>query len=205
MRLLRCLKTSVMSELLFLVVRSALRASASRLASAAKAISTALTSTACVSILGVSIAITSPQIHAQNSTTPTTPATKPAPKGKGEPAAKADPATAKPAPSEAAVSAKIPSPLTPVQVGELSNVPVPTIAARAWITVDVTSGQVVASSNADQKVEPASLTKIMTAYLAFTAIKEKGSAIVPLVQRPDRLLREALARRLRHPATRSAL
>lgn len=173
MRLLRCLKTSVMSEPLFLVVRSALRASASRLTGAAKAISVALTSTACVSILGVSIAITSPQIHAQNATTPTTPATKPAPKGKGEPAAKADPAAAKPAPSEAAVSAKTPSPLTPVQVGELSSVPVPTIAARAWITVDVTSGQVVASSNADQKVEPASLTKIMTAYLAFTAIKEK--------------------------------
>jgi D-alanyl-D-alanine carboxypeptidase (penicillin-binding protein 5/6) len=55
----------------------------------------------------------------------------------------------------------------------MSSVPVPTIAARAWITVDVTSGQVVASSNADQKIEPASLTKIMTAYVAFTAIKEK--------------------------------
>jgi D-alanyl-D-alanine carboxypeptidase (penicillin-binding protein 5/6) len=37
----------------------------------------------------------------------------------------------------------------------------------------VTSGQVVASSNADQKIEPASLTKIMTAYVAFTALKEE--------------------------------
>ena len=150
MRLLRCLKTSAMSEPLFLAVRGALRVSALTLAGAA---------------VVLSLALGSPQVYAQNASTP---ATKPAPKGKGEPAA-----PAKPAPSEAAVSAKTPSPLTPVQVGEMSSVPAPTIAARAWITVDVTSGQVVASSNADQKVEPASLTKIMTAYLAFTAIKEK--------------------------------
>jgi D-alanyl-D-alanine carboxypeptidase (penicillin-binding protein 5/6) len=139
-----------MSEPLFLAVRGALRVSALTLAGAA---------------VVLSLALGSPQVYAQNASTP---ATKPAPKGKGEPAA-----PAKPAPSEAAVSAKTPSPLTPVQVGEMSSVPAPTIAARAWITVDVTSGQVVASSNADQKVEPASLTKIMTAYLAFTAIKEK--------------------------------
>ena len=51
--------------------------------------------------------------------------------------------------------------------------PVPAIAARAWITVDVNSGQVVAASNPDMKVEPASLTKIMTAYVAFNAVKDK--------------------------------
>ncbi len=38
---------------------------------------------------------------------------------------------------------------------------------------DVTSGQALASQNADLRIEPASLTKIMTAYLAFQAIKEK--------------------------------
>lgn len=79
----------------------------------------------------------------------------------------------KPAPSQAAVTATMPSPLTPIQVGELSAVPAPSMAAKAWITVDVTSGQIVASSNPDMKVEPASLTKIMTAYVAFTALKEK--------------------------------
>lgn len=76
-------------------------------------------------------------------------------------------------PSNAAVTATMPSPLEPVQVGDLSAVPVPAIAAKAWITVDVTSGQVVASSNPDMKIEPASLTKIMTAYVAFNALKEK--------------------------------
>lgn len=89
------------------------------------------------------------------------------------PASQAAPAPAPaPAPSTAALTATMPSPLEPVQVGTLSAVPVPAIAAKAWITVDVTSGQVVASSNPDMKIEPASLTKIMTAYLAFTALKE---------------------------------
>jgi len=85
--------------------------------------------------------------------------------------------TAPAAPSTAAVAATMPSPLVPIQVGELSAVPVPAIAAKAWITVDVTSGQVVASSNPDMKIEPASLTKIMTAYVAFSALKEKRIAL----------------------------
>lgn len=91
--------------------------------------------------------------------------------------AAADKAAAKPAPSNAAKTATMPSPLDPVQVGDLSPVPAPAIAAKAWITVDVTSGQVVASSNPDMKIEPASLTKIMTAYVAFTALKEKRIAL----------------------------
>ena len=86
---------------------------------------------------------------------------------------KSQAAAPKAQPSAAAATATMPSPLTPVQVGDLSAVPVPTIAAKAWITVDVTSGQVVASSNPDMKIEPASLTKIMTAYVAFNALKEK--------------------------------
>jgi hypothetical protein len=77
------------------------------------------------------------------------------------------------APSAAAVAATTPPSNEPIQVGLLSSIPAPAIAARAWMTMDVTSGQIVASSNADMKIEPASLTKIMTAYVAFNAIKEK--------------------------------
>jgi len=62
---------------------------------------------------------------------------------------------------------------TAVPVAEVSTIPAPTVAARAWIAVDVTSGQVLASSSPDTRVEPASLTKIMTAYVVFTALKEK--------------------------------
>ena len=49
----------------------------------------------------------------------------------------------------------------------------PPIAARSWLLMDVTTGQLLAASDPDMKVEPASLTKLMTAYLAFNAIKDK--------------------------------
>lgn len=65
------------------------------------------------------------------------------------------------------------APAAPAAVAELSSIPAPVIAARAWITIDVTSGQVLASSQPDMRVEPASLTKVMTAYLAFAALDEK--------------------------------
>jgi D-alanyl-D-alanine carboxypeptidase (penicillin-binding protein 5/6) len=53
------------------------------------------------------------------------------------------------------------------------SLPAPTIAAKSWLLLDATSGQVIASQNPDMRIEPASLVKIMTAYLAFAAIKEK--------------------------------
>jgi|GEM_PF-6379 len=49
----------------------------------------------------------------------------------------------------------------------------PPIAARSWLLMDVTTGQLLAASDPDMKVEPASLTKLMTAYLAFNAVKDK--------------------------------
>jgi len=53
------------------------------------------------------------------------------------------------------------------------GVPMPQVAAKSWMLFDVTSGQALASQNADLRIEPASLTKLMTAYLAFEALKEK--------------------------------
>jgi D-alanyl-D-alanine carboxypeptidase (penicillin-binding protein 5/6) len=53
------------------------------------------------------------------------------------------------------------------------TVPDPTIAAKSWLLLDATSGQVLASYKPDMRIEPASLTKIMTAYLVFDAIKDK--------------------------------
>ncbi len=49
--------------------------------------------------------------------------------------------------------------------------------AKAWLLLDATSGQVLASQNPAERVEPASLTKLMTAYLTFAALKSK--AITP--------------------------
>jgi serine-type D-Ala-D-Ala carboxypeptidase (penicillin-binding protein 5/6) len=53
----------------------------------------------------------------------------------------------------------------------------PVVAARSYVVIDTLSGQTLAASNADQKVEPASLTKMMTAYLVFNALKEKRLAL----------------------------
>ncbi|WP_370655110.1 D-alanyl-D-alanine carboxypeptidase family protein [Hydrogenophaga sp.] len=47
----------------------------------------------------------------------------------------------------------------------------PEVAARAYLLLDITSGQALASKNPDQPVEPASLTKLMSAYLVFDALK----------------------------------
>jgi D-alanyl-D-alanine carboxypeptidase (penicillin-binding protein 5/6) len=51
--------------------------------------------------------------------------------------------------------------------------PAPTVAAGAYLLLDVTSGQVIAAQNADEHREPASLTKLMTAYIAFAALRDK--------------------------------
>jgi D-alanyl-D-alanine carboxypeptidase (penicillin-binding protein 5/6) len=52
-------------------------------------------------------------------------------------------------------------------------VPAPTIDAKSWLLFDASSGQVLASYEPDARIEPASLAKLMTAYLASSAIKEK--------------------------------
>ncbi|MDP5240325.1 D-alanyl-D-alanine carboxypeptidase family protein [Uliginosibacterium sp. 31-16] len=48
----------------------------------------------------------------------------------------------------------------------------PEVAARSYALFDAQSGQTLAGANADTRIEPASLTKLMTAYLSFKAVKE---------------------------------
>jgi len=49
----------------------------------------------------------------------------------------------------------------------------PEVAARQYILIDITTGQTLAERDADTPSDPASLTKLMTAYLSFQAIKDK--------------------------------
>lgn len=49
----------------------------------------------------------------------------------------------------------------------------PEVAARQYLLLDLTSQQVLAERDADAQADPASLTKLMTAYLVFQAIKDK--------------------------------
>jgi D-alanyl-D-alanine carboxypeptidase (penicillin-binding protein 5/6) len=67
-----------------------------------------------------------------------------------------------PAPIPAAAASSYPAPIAPE------------IAAKSYLLIDVSAnGQVLAAKNADQPVEPASLTKLMTAYVVFDALKNK--------------------------------
>ena len=51
--------------------------------------------------------------------------------------------------------------------------PVPAIAAKSWLLLDYQSQQLIASANAEERADPAALTKLMTAYVAFDAIRQK--------------------------------
>lgn len=51
--------------------------------------------------------------------------------------------------------------------------PAPEIAARQYVLLDLSSNQVLAERNADVQAEPASLTKLMTAYIVFNALRDK--------------------------------
>lgn len=82
------------------------------------------------------------------------------------------------APCGAAQAAAPPTPAT--------SVPPPAVAAAAWLLVDVTSGQTLGAANAEDRREPASLTKLMTAYLVFAALRTKSitpSQMVTVSQR----------------------
>jgi len=59
------------------------------------------------------------------------------------------------------------------QTVPVAAVPPPAIAAKSYLLVDVLSGQTLVAQNVDEPREPASLTKLMTAYLVFGALREK--------------------------------
>ena len=59
--------------------------------------------------------------------------------------------------------------------------PPPMLGARAWILVDATSGARLAAYEPSARLEPASLTKLMTAYVVFTALNENRIALTDTV------------------------
>jgi D-alanyl-D-alanine carboxypeptidase (penicillin-binding protein 5/6) len=65
----------------------------------------------------------------------------------------------------------------------------PTIAGRSWMLGDLSSGQVLVAQKADERVEPASLTKLMTAYVVFQALREKKLALEQQVNVSERAWR----------------
>lgn len=53
----------------------------------------------------------------------------------------------------------------------------PDLSARSYVLLDYTTGQVIVEQDADRPVPPASITKLMTAYLVFQAIKNGDIAL----------------------------
>ncbi len=60
-----------------------------------------------------------------------------------------------------------------VNCASAQALPAPEIAARSYLLLDITANQFLAEKDIDSPVEPASLTKLMTAYVVFDAIRAK--------------------------------
>jgi D-alanyl-D-alanine carboxypeptidase (penicillin-binding protein 5/6) len=59
----------------------------------------------------------------------------------------------------------------PAMTTDANGRPVPVLANKAWVLMDFNTGQILASSNADEPLPPASLTKMMTSYLVEQGLK----------------------------------
>jgi serine-type D-Ala-D-Ala carboxypeptidase (penicillin-binding protein 5/6) len=64
--------------------------------------------------------------------------------------------------------------------------PAPAIAARSYLLLDYRSRQALIEQNAGERVEPASLTKLMTAYLTFAALRQKQIQLIQAVPVSER-------------------
>ena len=85
----------------------------------------------------------------------------------------------------AQTAAPTPAPATPAAPAVI-EIPVPAVTAAAYLVVEATSGQVLAELNTRQKRDPASLTKLMTAYLVFDALHQKQLSLGQRLRVPER-------------------
>jgi D-alanyl-D-alanine carboxypeptidase (penicillin-binding protein 5/6) len=65
-------------------------------------------------------------------------------------------------------------------------VPPPAIAAKSFLLIDYYSQQLLASQRAEERFEPASLTKLMTAYITFGALRQKSIQLTQTVPVSER-------------------
>ena len=76
----------------------------------------------------------------------------------------------------AAALAEAPSLVTPPQPAAAAAMPVPappTVPTNAYVLIDHDTGRVLAAQRAEDRMEPASITKLMTGYIVFAAIRDK--------------------------------
>jgi D-alanyl-D-alanine carboxypeptidase (penicillin-binding protein 5/6) len=67
--------------------------------------------------------------------------------------------------------------------------PALSVAAKSYILTDFQSGQTLASQNVHERVEPASLTKLMTAHVVFSALQQKRITLTQVVPVSERAWR----------------
>jgi len=66
----------------------------------------------------------------------------------------------------------------------------PILAASSWLLYDYTSSQVLVDKDGDTRIEPASLTKLMTVYLTFNALKQGILSLEQQLPVPDEAVRK---------------
>ncbi len=74
-------------------------------------------------------------------------------------------------PSAAAHKPKPAASTEPAMTTDANGRPVPLLANKSWVLMDYSTGQILASSNPDEPLPPASLTKMMTSYLVEQGLK----------------------------------
>ena len=93
----------------------------------------------------------------------------------------------------AVASAQAPLP-TPGQPAPTAAMPVPPApvpsGAKAWLLMDFDTGQVLAGENIDQRVDPASITKVMTSYVVNAEMRNGKIKPTDLVTMSERAWRE---------------
>ena len=93
----------------------------------------------------------------------------------------AKPHKAKSAPAPAPAPAAAPAPTS----GATGTSPIaPVLAAKAWLLIDMTSGQRLTGENDTARVDPASLTKLMVDYLTLAAVRDKKLTLTQAVPVP---------------------
>lgn len=77
--------------------------------------------------------------------------------------------------------------------------PAPQVAGRSWLLADLTSGQVLVEEKADERFAPASLTKLMTAYVVFGALRDRRLSLTDRIDVSERAWRASGSRMFVQP------
>ena len=78
---------------------------------------------------------------------------------------------------------------SPSVTAQLAAPPPPEVAARSYILMDYASGNVLAGNKTDERMEPASLTKIMTSYIVSKELKAGHIKLTDMVRISERAWR----------------